>query len=443
VIPGLLTAGNGQGWENDLVAELARPGSPMTVIQRCVDIADVLTAATTGTVSVVVLSGALRRFDTEAVQRLCAAGVAVVGVYPAGEDKARSRLARIGVTHLIADDVGAAALLSTARAAVAERATAADGRAAARGKAGPGVADPRHALAGLDDLPSMVLSDRAASDPPPAGRVLAIWGPAGAPGRTMLAANLAAEAALAGHPTLLVDADVYGGVLASAFGLLDESAGVAGACRLAANGLLDLAALTGLVWAVDANLRLLTGINRADRWPEVKPSAISAVLAVARSMADIVIVDCGFSLEADEEITFDTAAPRRNGATLAVLAEADVVIVIGSADPPGMERLIRGLAELHDTMAQCTPLVVLNRSRRTAASPQEGAAALARFAGLAVTATLPEERANMDKAWQRGVPLAEAAPGSALRKAIRDLMLVLVPATLPATVPTVVVTVPP
>ena len=89
--PGLLTAGNGQSWENDLVAALGRPGSGMTVIRRCVDIADVL-AATTGQASVVVLAGELRRLDTEAMQRLTAAGVAVVGIYPAGDERVKGRL---------------------------------------------------------------------------------------------------------------------------------------------------------------------------------------------------------------------------------------------------------------------------------------------------------------------------------------------------------------
>ena len=37
----------------------------------------------------------------------------------------------------------------------------------------------------------------------------------------------------------------------------------------------------------------------------------------------MIMVDCGFCLEADEEISFDTVAPRRNGATLAMLADAD------------------------------------------------------------------------------------------------------------------------
>jgi len=243
----------------------------------------------------------------------------------------------------------------------------------------------------------------------------------------MLAMNLAVETAMTGTATLLVDADVYGGVLASAFGLLDESAGLAGACRQAANGRLELVDLTKLTWAVQPNLRLLTGIARADRWPEVRPSAIPSVLQVCRSMASVTILDCGFCLEADEEITFDTVAPRRNGATLAALSEADLIVAVGSADPSGMERLVRGLAELAEVLPHSTPTVVLNRTRRSAASPEESTAALSRFTGLGVLASLPEDRPAMDKCWQLGLPLAEASAGSGLRKAIGALATSVVP----------------
>jgi len=44
-----------------------------------------------------------------------------------------------------------------------------------------------------------------------------------------------------------------------------------------------------------------------------------------------------------------------------------------------------------------------------------------RFAGLEVYARLPEDRPATDRAWRRGVPLAEAAPRSSLRGALVDL----------------------
>ncbi len=408
---GLLTAGSGQSWENELVAALDRPGSPMTVLRRCVDIGDVLAIAATGQASVAVVSADLRRLDTEAVVTLRAAGVAVVGVHPAADERARTRLERIGITALVADDAGSAAVLEAARVAVADL----DGRpppTPARD-----LSDPRRALpprvndTGVDD----------AFAPPPKGRVVAVWGPTGAPGRTTVAAGIASESARIGVPTLLIDADVYGGVVASAFGLLDESPGLAGACRSAANGRLDLVALTALCWSLDDNLRLLTGISRADRWPEVRPSAIPSLLDVAREMAPLTVVDCGFCLEADEEITFDTMAPRRNGATLALLAEADLVLAVGSCDPPGMERLIRGLTELGESLPGVTARIVLNRCRSAAASGDEAVDAVKRFAGGEVTAQLPEDRGATDRAWRRGLSLDEVAPDSPLTKALREL----------------------
>lgn len=422
---GLLTAGSGQRWENELVAALDRPGAPLTVIRRCVDIADVLAEAATGTVVVVVVSADLRRLDTEAVRRLAVGGVAVVAVYPGGDTRAPVRLERIGIDVTVPDDAGVDVLLAAVRAAALDRPSTAGHRSGAVDNA---LADPRAALSrppgdadGRDVAFPPPGADPGSDGSPVHGRVVAVWGPTGAPGRSTVAAGLAVATARSGIPALLVDADVNGGILASAFGLLDESAGLAGACRMAANGRLDTAALAALTWTAGDDLRLLTGISRADRWPELRPSAVLGVLAVARSTAPLVVVDLAFSLETDEEITFDSVAPRRNGATLAALADADIVLAVGSADPPGMERLVRGLAELREMMPEVTPQVVLNRCRRTAASPAEAAQALHRFTALTPIETLDEDRAAVDRAWRDGRPLAEMAPASSLTRGLGRL----------------------
>ncbi len=410
---GLLTAGSGQSWENELVAALDRPGSPMTVLRRCVDIADVLALATTGQACVAVVSADLRRLDTEAVSRLQSSGVAVVGVHPAADENARLRLVRMGITALVPDDAGVDAVIAAAAAAVGEL-----------GEPDPfdrAVSDLRSTMPPGSAPGRMSMDVEIADGPPPHGSVVAVWGPTGAPGRTTVATNLAVEAAAQGVPTLLIDADVYGGVVSSAFGLLDESPGLAGACRIAAAGRLDLGSLTSLCWSLGDDLRLLTGISRADRWPEVRPSAIPLVLDAAREMAPLTVVDCGFAIEADEEISFDTRAPRRNGATLTVLEQADVVLAVGSCDPPGLERLIRCLAELEETLSEVAPRVVLNRCRSSVGSAAEAQAAIRRFSGTEVYARLPEDHAATDRAWRRGVSLAEAAPRSPLRTAVADL----------------------
>ncbi len=194
--------------------------------------------------------------------------------------------------------------------------------------------------------------------------MVAVWGPTGAPGRTTVAITLADELARLGHASLLVDADVYGGTVAAELGLLDESPGLAAACRLAAGTKLSGAALAGLCWQLSAELRVLTGIPLAARWTELRAGAMAAVLAAARQLADVTVVDCGFCLETDEELSFDSLAPRRNGATLAVLDDADDIVVVGAADPVGMQRLVRGLSELRDAEVGGSPEVVLNKVRR-------------------------------------------------------------------------------
>jgi MinD-like ATPase involved in chromosome partitioning or flagellar assembly len=148
------------------------------------------------------------------------------------------------------------------------------------------------------------------------------------------------------------------------------------------------------------------------------------VLAVARELADVTVVDCGFCLETDEELSFDTVAPRRNGATLAVLAAADLVLVVGAADPIGIQRLVRALGELRDADIDRPTEIVLNRVRdgalpgRTAA---EVTAALQRFAKRMPAALLPADVASLDAALAAGRLLRETRPRSPLRLAVREL----------------------
>lgn len=157
---------------------------------------------------------------------------------------------------------------------------------------------------------------------PRSGTVIAVWGPAGAPGRTTVAIQLAAELAGHGQSVALIDADTYGGTVAPALGLLDESPSFAAACRLAAHDGLTIAELErvgarytsprGAFW-------VLTGIGRASRWPEVGADPVAKSISVCRDWVDYIVVDTGFNLESDEEISSDLFAPRRNGATIAAL----------------------------------------------------------------------------------------------------------------------------
>ena len=417
----VLTAVSDAAWEADLVAATERDMLGVKVVRRCVDLADLLATAATGQARAVVLSADLRRLDREALSRLAHARVAVVGLVPPGDLAAEHRLAQLGVLHVLPSDSTVARVSATLLAAAQQvghpvPTDVRSGSATAWG-------DPRAEPAGSPGLDRgrPAVSGAALAEDPGNGRILAVWGPQGAPGRTTVAMGLASELATLGRDALLVDADVYGGVLSQLLGLLDEAPGLAAAARLAGSGGLDLVALTALARTVAPGLRVLTGIARADRWLELRPSALEVVLERSRALASFTVVDCGFCLERDEELSFDTAAPRRNGATLEILQSADGVVVVGSADPVGLQRLIRGLGELREVLPDLTPVVVVNRVRSSAIPGDAGSqirAALERYAGVERVHLVPQDVAGVDAAVATGRTLQEAAPQSPARAAL-------------------------
>ena len=392
----LLAVGDGAA-DQEVGAQLlgaVRPGDGC-VVHRCEDLEDLLVTAATGVAEAAVVSPYVARLDREVLARLAALGVAAVGLAPDEPGDARLRL--LGVDEVLSRPPDAHGLESAVARALARRPSPA-GFAHATATGPP----RRRSSAGR-------------------GRVVAVWGPTGAPGRSTVAVGLAAELAGLGWPTLLVDADPYGGSLALAVGVPDEAAGLAAACRAANLGALDLSTLEGLVVEVAPELAVLTGIDRAERWPELRPAAVEVVLELARTRAAVSVVDCGFSLEQDEELSYDTLAPRRNGATLAVLADADLVVVVGSADRLGLRRLVTALGELRETVPEARTAVVCNRVRETAVPEQEVRATLGRLAGVEPVACLPWDTPALDRALARGRPLAQVAADAPLRRALQQL----------------------
>lgn len=392
----------------DRIAALLAGERQVQLVRRCPDLADLLAAAAAGLGDLALVSGSVRGLDRDALAQLGEAGVRVIGVVDAEEEERRLR--QLGIADLL--------LAAQARAelpAILRRLTDPAPRV------GGITSSPADALAGAeaaaDDEPD------AAEPEPAAGRVVAVWGPAGSPGRTTVAVNLAAELAATGTSVLLVDGDTYGACIAQVLGLLDESPGVAAAARAAELGTLDLATLARLTPSVATGFRVLTGLPTSTRWSELRADAMRNILENARRLVDIVVVDCAFCLDDDEELSYDTRAPRRNGATLATLESADEIVVVGAADPVGLHRLVRGLQDLAG-VSTGEPIIVVNRLRAGAvgSGPEKRVAeALERFAGVTVRAYLPDDRATADRCLLAGRVLAEEAPGSVLRERMRQL----------------------
>ncbi|MDO7881189.1 AAA family ATPase [Salinibacterium soli] len=293
-------------------------------------------------------------------------------------------------------------------------------------------ADTESDWAGLEPL----LGGFGRSDTPaPAahGTVIAVWGPGGAPGRTTVAISIAAELAALGHRVVLADVDTHGASVAPALGLLDEAPGFAAACRLAGTDSLthdELDRIAQFYESPAGGFRVLTGIGRASRWPELSAEKVSAALERARSWADVVVVDTASSLEADEEISSDFFAPRRNAATFAALRSADHLVVVGSADPVGLSRLLRSHADMLEAAERTDAVVVMNRVRSSAMGLGAAAQvrqALARFGGIHDAVLVPYDQHAFDSAVLAGRTVTDAAPRSPARVVLRDLAASILP----------------
>ncbi|GAA3279676.1 AAA family ATPase [Nesterenkonia halobia] len=306
---------------------------------------------------------------------------------------------------------------------------AASGEAPADGDIGADGAE-RAATAETADRAAADSEDPASeqSDSPVQG-ITVVWGAPGSPGRTTTAVNMAAELAGTGRSVLLIDADTVAASAAVQLGLIEESAGLAQACRQADLGRLDASRLRRIVTLVDVagwRLHLLTGLPRADRWRELRERGLRQVLQMARDEYDHVVVDVSASIEQDEDLTYDTFAPQRHAAAVAALEEADSVLAVGAADPVSFPRLVKALEERRLLVPETPePQVVINQLRAQAVgrSPAEQVAEAWAHWGAAATIVrhLPWDREACDVALLRGQVLAEAAPGSELRRGIAAL----------------------
>ncbi len=393
----VLVVAAGAPWESPAL-EVIGARSGMVVLKRCVDIDELLATSSAGQADAAVVALDAPGLDPTAVDVLHRLQLRVVAV-AADSETARTRAARVGIDVLV--DPGDLELLPDALEA--------------------DVDGPAFDEAALDeaDLPA---------EPGDPGRIVAVWGPAGAPGRTTVATSLASALARRGLRTTLVDADPYGGSVAQHLGVLDEVSGLLSAARLTADGVLE-ARFGSVQRALGDRLTVVTGLPRADRWVEVRSGVVEHLLEVARDHGHVV-VDTGFSLE-DDPAGDLVARPGRNQLTLAALEVADEVLVVGTADPVGLSRLARGLVELRERRSGAPVHVVVNRMRSSLGwSERDITGMVEGFARLAAVHFLPDDRAAADRALTTGTSIPEAGD-SELARALAVLSDAVVPPPAP------------
>ncbi|WP_036285145.1 AAA family ATPase [Microbacterium luticocti] len=373
-----------------LADRLTRAGVPVAAVVRPEDPADGAAAGLMDAADALVLDVSTRTLDADLVAACDRGGVRIL---PLCADESAARLAAaFGLGPCLPAD--------------------ADGWAVADALAAPAA-------------PELGPAPAAPSGP----GVVAVWGAAGAPGRTTLAIELAAELSRGGRHVCLVDADTHAPSVAIMLGLADEGPGFAAACRQAERGGLDAAELERISTPVgvgDGRIDVLPGINRPSRWPELGQRRVSAALEACRSWATHTVVDVASPLERDEEIVSDLAdGPRRNAATLAALQAADRIVAVVAADPVGVARFLRAHAELRAIVGTTPVTVVANRLRPgTLGIDAHGQIrrTLERFAGIRDVWFVPQDPRSVDAALLAARPVADTAPKSPLTLAVRRLV---------------------
>lgn len=369
--------------EAALASELARRDD-VELVFRCVDRVELLGALRGGDLDAIVSVGAPPWLDAQSANEAARAGAGVVGVV--ADAAAADRLAALGAALVPA---GAPVDEVVARCRVAE--TPAE-----------------------RPLPS---AQPSRAD----GPLVAVWGPKGAPGRTSIAIELAAELATREPATILVDADAYGGDVVQLLGVIEELPTIVWAARLAARDELDPARLAlDLRRAGERGPVLLPGIPRADLWADVSEYGWDRLLSVVRAAFRVVVCDVGFCLEGDAS-PYPGAGEGRNRVARATVAAADRVIAVCGASPTALKTFLWSFGHLTDLVDPDDVLVVANRV--APGGERDVGELLRRHTGKRPVAYVPDRPGDFARAVDAGVPVRAVAPhvGAALRPVVTAL----------------------
>lgn len=378
-----------------------------TLVRRCADVTELLSAAESGAVTVAAISPDFPGMNGSVVAELTVRGASVLGVVSATSalDERQCEAWSLRRTHVVGSG---------------ELARALDGLGRATGEPDP--SDGADCAAGVPSVrrgEDDTTDDEERAGAPATTRIV-VWGPPGAPGRTTCATHLAQVLSESG-PTLLVDADTVAPSCASHLGLLDEAPGILAAARLVDAGTLNLHQLRSVVAHVGSQLDVLTGIGHGGRWHELTRFHLARILDLAAQHYRWIVVDVAADVETDESLLFDTIAPSRAAASIEAFESADHVVALAACDPVSLQRFVQhapSVMSAHDGVR-----VVVSKARESAVGGAPATVvsdALERFAGTRAVAVLPDVRDALDVAMLAGTLLTERT-GAAYLAAVRGL----------------------
>lgn len=354
-----------------------------------------------------------RRSTRDAFSAASAAGSGAAGAGPAGAGPARAGGA--GVT-------GALAAASSQNNVAPLNTAATTHSAQPEVKLGwPVTAGTPSSPATSAFAPTSHREEIDAAGKPQIGKIIAVWGTHGAPGRSTLALALAAYLNEQGS-TILVDCDINAPAQVQLLGLPEDSSGLASAARLATHGELDSTRLVQTLLSAKADLQVLTGLGRSGRWRELPVASMNKVWEVCRHTAEYTVVDLSGGLE-EERVEDFAMEPDHDAVAAALLEQADLTLIVGAADPVGIRRLIQLLNSNRQAVGGRSQVVV-NRVRSSTAGADPNTAigsVLARYTSASDIVYVPADYRLFDKALMQAQPVAVVESRSAAAKSIAKL----------------------
>lgn len=238
--------------------------------------------------------------------------------------------------------------------------------------------------------------------------LIAITSPYGSTGKTTVAINLALELSNEKFRVIIIDADLVGASAANLLSLSELPAGLVGALRIASQHRFDLSQLERLsVLVPKTSITLLPG-KMSEQRVDVNLEALEVILQIAKANFDFVILDLGPIINEGADLA----------STKHILGLADQVLVVATADPVGIYRLLRIEPEL--LALNKTPKLLINRLRNSviAQAKTEIKTTLASLGSFEVHAFLPEDPVHVDQATRLGMATPTLGRVGSFREAI-------------------------
>ena len=232
------------------------------------------------------------------------------------------------------------------------------------------------------------------------GKVVAIFGPKGGTGKTMLATNLAVLSAKSGIRTVLVDGAIKFGDCAAVLRIRPEHtfgdlAGVTGTP--------DDALLDSILTSHDSGLKVLCAPNDPVMSDNLDADIVTHTLEGLRNNFDLTIVDTGPSLDSQ---------------TISVLALSDLAYLVTSLELPAVKNAKLSLSLVDRLHLGAEKIrVVVNRANSKVGFPLEE---VPRALGRRAASELPSDIA-VPRSMNTGMPVTLESPRARVSRAITGL----------------------